>query len=157
MHFRTVNFPLLQKLSHLPHPPMLCPAVIYSHPPIPHQSSPLCLCMSSALAQLSSSPFNSLHVRLAYVWMSHLTLHSVQPVLPLPSVTTTFLPGHNATPACQPNCHPSFSTRCQFLCKVPGKKLRYWSIAHQEMRKRMGYIKHTDSTALTWNKNSLKE
>lgn len=60
---------------------------------------------------------------------------------PLPSVTTSLLLGHSASPACQLSCHPSFTICCPFLRKVPRRKLRYWSIAHKEVRKRMGYTK----------------
>lgn len=44
-----------------------------------------------------------------------------------PSVTASFFRGQNAAPACQLSCHPSFSICCLFVCKMPGRKLRYWS------------------------------
>lgn len=77
--FRTASSSLFQKLSH---PPMLCPAIIYSHPQIPNQSSPPHLYMSSALTHLNSRPSNTLHICHAYIWIPSPFCHQEPPSWP---------------------------------------------------------------------------
>lgn len=115
------------------HPPTLCPAIIYSHPQIPNQFSPLHLYVSSALTQPNPT-------QLDYQQSSRLPhLHLNSPsLLSLPAALSPFL-FHLLSP-------PAQSAREEAGVLV-----------HQEERKRTGYTKPTDSRALTWNKSSLKE